>query len=124
MKRDLDLLRDILLAAEAVPTSSRISHRDFKPLGVTREALGAHVRLLSDASFVEASVGGGEARSDRRWTIYRITMAGHDYLDSVRSPEVYRETKSRLDKIGGTASLEVVKSVAGAIARSMMGLDP
>jgi hypothetical protein len=52
--------------------------------------------------------------------IVRMKMAGHEYLDSVRSPEVWKKTKTALGKVGGSAALEVVKDVAGKILAELL----
>jgi hypothetical protein len=41
-----------------------------------------------------------------------MTNSGYDYLDTVRDPKVWNQTKSVLEKIGGSAALEVVKEIA------------
>jgi hypothetical protein len=38
--------------------------------------------------------------------------SGYDYLDTVRDPKVWSQTKSVLENIGGSAALEVVKEIA------------
>ena len=44
--------------------------------------------------------------------VKRITMAGNDYLDSVRDPKVWRQAKGLLEKVGGSATLAFVKELA------------
>jgi hypothetical protein len=108
MKRDLDLIRQILLAIE----------NDQQPLtiaGETAARVGYHVQLLLDEGYVEGNVlwdGVGEDHVPVGYCVNRITMAGHDYLDSIRDPKVWNKTKSVLENVGGSAALEVVKDVA------------
>jgi hypothetical protein len=47
---------------------------------------------------------------------------GHDFLDTIRSESVWRETKRRLGEKGITASVEVIKSLAESVAKQV--LDP
>jgi hypothetical protein len=108
MKRDLELIRKILLAVE-----------DGKqPLFLTdhnSSEICYQVQCLLDYSYVEGKVlwnGVGETQVPVTCVVKRITMAGHDYLDSVRDPKVWTKTKSVLENVGGSAALEVVKDVA------------
>ena len=53
--------------------------------------------LLAEAGFItiEMQGGGGVVM------VGDITWAGHDFLDAVREPQVWAETKSRAEKVGG-----------------------
>jgi hypothetical protein len=123
MKRDLDLMREILLAVEA-------SHGEIKPPylpGKPRPEAGAEmspadaaeltkihyqVRLLSDAGYIEASFAGPWPEPYFS-VIRRLTNSGHDYLDSVRDPKVWERTKKELAKVpGGSGPMEFVKDLA------------
>jgi hypothetical protein len=81
------------------------------------------VTLLRQAGFMEATdplLGSGMI-FDR----LRITNAGHDYLDAIRSDPVWQRTKEAAQSIGG-ATLEIIKELAVAclkqIARERLGL--
>jgi hypothetical protein len=41
----------------------------------------------------------------------RLTWSGHEFLDNVRDPEIWRRTKEGADKVGGF-SLEVLGASA------------
>ena len=104
MKRDLDLIRTILLALE-----------DEKPESLTgenQELVCYHVQLLLDAEYVQGMVIWDRETKPQGYVVQRITMSGYDYLDSVRDPKVWNKTKSVLENVGGSAALEVVKDVA------------
>ncbi|KIC40124.1 hypothetical protein RA27_14925 [Ruegeria sp. ANG-R] len=51
---------------------------------------------------------------------YKITWAGHDYLDSVRDKGIWEKTKRALVETGGSASLEVVKILAIGFAKTKL----
>lgn len=60
------------------------------------------------------------------WIFDRLTWSGHDFLDTVRDPEVWKRTKSGASKIGGLA-FEGMKNMAMAyakhLAKERLGLD-
>lgn len=107
MKRDLDLMREILMQVEA---SEGPVYPPWLPDRGREELqlIGHQVMLLTDAGYIEADYTPPETIG----TIFRITNRGHDYLDSVRDPKVWKETKAKLEKVGGGGPLEFVKDIA------------
>jgi len=113
MKRDLDLIRDILLDVENwnIPQPLTLGSLEYE--GKTKQEIGHQLELLEDAGYIDARiikdhVGIGYLDA----FIVRMKMAGHEYLDSVRNPEVWNKTKTTLEKVGGGAALDVVKDIA------------
>jgi Hypothetical protein (DUF2513) len=102
MKRDLDLIRDILLAVENWNHPEPIFLEGMACEGKDKQEIGYQIDLLNDVKYETAA-------------ILRMTMAGHEYLDSVRSPEVWKKTKSTLEKVGGGAALDVIKEIASKV---------
>ena len=110
MKRDLDLMRDILLAIEASdgPMYLPLKTDPPRPPG----EVGLQVQLLKDAGYIEAVISQIHDSPEIGGAIIRMTNSGYDYLDTVRDPKVWSQTKSVLEKVGGSAALEVVKDIA------------
>lgn len=54
-------------------------------------------------------------------TISSITANGHKFLDSIRRPEIWRETKSKLKSIG-SVSIEIISQVAASVIASKLGV--
>lgn len=121
MKRDLDLIREILLLVEGAPPGKYI--HDVEIEGYDHDTVAAHVQLLVEADYVDGATRQSNGGEYITWGVDRLKMPGHDYLDSIRDPTVYRETKQKLSKVGGTAALEVVKAVAQGITNTMLGLS-
>jgi hypothetical protein len=120
MKRDMDLVRRILFAAEEIPAGSRPTYLDI--LDVTEDELGAHVALLIDAGLIEGSAIRAFAGNYGGATVTRLTWSGHDYLDQVRSETVWSETKSTILSRGLDLSIEAIKVVATEIIKHRLGL--
>jgi hypothetical protein len=120
MKRDLDLLRDILLDVEDWndPEPLRLEALGYD--GKTQQEIGYHLELLEDAGYIDANITKWNTGAYATGLILRMTMAGHDYLDSVRSPEVWNKTKTALEKVGGGAALDVIKDVASKILAELI----
>ena len=53
-----------------------------------------------------------------------LTARGHDFLDSIRSPSVWGKVKQQLAVVGGSASLEVVKTIAKKAVSDVLSNPP
>lgn len=103
MKRDMDTVRELLIRIEAVelpvgtPTAQVITSTEITRPGEDPAAIAYHLGLLVDAGFVRLfrKLGPGLI------AVSGLTWAGHDLLDSVRDPEIWRQTKEGASKAGG-----------------------
>ena len=122
MKRNLDLIRFILLKVEESPeyNISLSSISEGSPYNLGDANYNTMLRL--DAGFLK--VAGFNSRKDNvsDWNIVRMTNKGHDYLDAVRSPSVWKETKERIKEKAVDLTLEGVMAVAVSIAKSYIGI--
>ena len=126
MKRDMDLLRAILLTIESEHDSDKVIMlepemlaKDFPNLSNTD--LQAHVRLLIGCAYLIPS----ESRLAGEW-LKGITMSGYDFLDSVRDPEMWRRTKETANKVGGwtmKSILEIAMALAADSLKEMFGVN-
>lgn len=126
MKRDLDLLRDILIRIEDTDLSeNRLSSSDFSDLGAPDFSpydVSQHIMLLADNGYIEISAIKSIGMKSPKYQIKRITSAGYDYLDSVRDAGVWSEVKRKLSSAGASFTLDIVKSVATAIIQNRLGV--
>jgi hypothetical protein len=105
MKRDFDLIRLILLAAESA--SENIAAPAFS--NHTNSEVSYHIRLL-----VEAGLLGHDQLNDGYLLLdsgYRLTWQGHDFLDNIRQPAAWKRLKLAIEKAGGL-SFELLKQLA------------
>ncbi|RHW48263.1 hypothetical protein DS832_01480 [Bombilactobacillus bombi] len=51
-----------------------------------------------------------------------MTFKGHEYLDNIRDPQVWKETKQTVFQTAKSASLSIFSSVAAKIITSKLGL--
>ncbi|MEM8935056.1 MAG: DUF2513 domain-containing protein [Pseudomonadota bacterium] len=120
MKRDLGLLRRILLVIEAADDGRG---RDFKIEfdDVEPEIVYGHLKLLLEALFID----GIESQAIGHELIYptRLTWEGHDFLDAIRDDNIWQKTQAALVKVSGGASVEVVKAFAVYAAKEILGIQ-
>lgn len=118
MKRDLDLLRAILLRIEEA--ESNIENHNFYDLD-DPTIVDFHICLLIDAGFVSA-IDISNNVAPYYFIIQRLTFAGCEYLDSVRSTTIWEQVKQKLSAVGGSASLDVITSLCADLAKSQLGV--
>lgn len=92
MKRDMDLVRDLLFQIEefdqGLGGDVEIEAGDQEP-----QVVAEHLRLLLEARLIE-----GDAVPDDQYAFdhilpTRLTWSGHDFLDTVRDPDIWKKTK-------------------------------
>ena len=116
MRRDLDLVRAILVAvedADAPVNAAELVTPDWPFALVTY-----HVELLQSRGLVDAKVtrtkGGAIA------LVLGLTWEGCDYLDAIRDERVWSRTKAVIAETVGSATMAVVKSTAVKVMTSLI----
>lgn len=120
MKRDMDLVRKIVLFLEDHP-------RGFVPQvvidGYSSEQIGYHVYLLAQAGLVtalECTTGGcGSPQMEAE----SLTWNGHEFAENARSDTVWNRAKGVIRDKVGTASIAVMVEVLKQQARHLLGLS-
>lgn len=103
MRRDMDLIRDLMLKLEAIETpGGRYIHippdsPEISIPGRTPEEIDYHLSLIDGAMFVDS----GGVDPGRGIALRGLTWSGHDFVDSVRDPAIWRATKDGAQKAGG-----------------------
>ena len=121
MKRDMDLIRALLLKLEAIGSSHKVmaftaDDEEIAIEGYDEEQIAYHLMLLNEAGLIDS----GGVRSGRfasgEFSFRRLTWNGHEFLDSVRDPEVWRMTKAGAAKVGGW-TFGLIKDLATAVIK-------
>lgn len=124
MKRDMELIRNIMLAAETMPAGEQYFGNKITPEGTPDAIAADHIKLLLDADFLDgkfySSLDG--AADPSRAMIFGITWDGHEFLDATRDATVWAQTKEKVAKVGGSVSIGTMTEVAAAVAKSILGL--
>jgi len=108
MKRDMDLIRELLLYTEEhsrPELGAAITENDLE-LCKTRDHLLGHINLLIDGGIMTIP-----HHSQSNYYLGNLTSYGHDFLDSIRNPEIWRQTQEATNKVGGW-TLEFVGEIA------------
>jgi hypothetical protein len=105
MKRNMDLVRKILLEVER--SESGYAPQPLKIRGYSDDLVGYHALIMWEAGLVEgvnaaSSSSGGTPAA----LITRLTWQGHELLDAARQETRWKKAKSILKKVGG-ATLQI-----------------
>jgi len=118
MKRDVDLIRLILLEVEKNDNPVRSIQIDAE--GYAPEEISYHVMLLQQAGYLTAN-----DKSHLRgiaWEPKSLTWAGHEFLDATRNGKVWNQVKAKLKDHSIDAPLSVIQQVATKIVAQLLGL--
>jgi len=114
MKRDMDLVRSILLKLEQKDIGRSVTIDGFEDETVSR-----HLELLEEAGLIKATIIPLDNRPSLV-LVERPTWQGYDFLDAIRSDQVWNRTKTLVAEKTGSTAFEVIKAVATAIATKLL----
>lgn len=103
MKRDLELCRDILLCIE--------EDRQVSGLSRTEKELVYHIDILIEAGLVLGQVSRSATGETKGVAFWRLTWAGHEFLDASRNSTMWSKTVEAVRKNGGAWTLAVVQAM-------------
>ena len=115
MKRDLDLVREILLRMESASYDC-LHLKEFQGVHPDAGTVAGHLRLMADSGYVEHYASGPVVASNavRTW---RMTWAGHEFLEQVRDGEIWKQTKAGAAKVGSW-SIAMIGELAVGYAKA------
>lgn len=117
MKRNMDLVRNILAATESA--ESPISSDYIRVEGFSHEEIVYHINLLTAHGLIESHPQNDYASPDCV-VIDGLTWDGADYLDAIRDARVWDRTKQVIKDTVGSTTLSVVKETAVAVATNLI----
>lgn len=122
MKRDMDLIRNLLLWIEADE-----SLRDFlasRPTGeqLTEAIINGHVQLLIEAGFIEAEQRRLKQIPGFSIRIERITWGGHEFIDAMRSDTIWAKTKKLLKDKAMSVPATILQQLLVKLANEQIDL--
>jgi len=119
MKRDLDLVRQVLLQIEALPAGPPAQYRTSE---IDDPVLLAHFELVIAAGLVNGKIARSQGARGDVISISGLTWEGHEWIEMVRGQAAWNEIKSTLLENGGVLTYELTREVASRILRARLGL--
>lgn len=118
MRRDMDLVREILLQVEAWPEPNSWVELSFP--GRPQDEVSYQVEIMVQAGLIKAQ--DLSTLSGYEWRPVSLIWAGHEFLDAARDDTVWGNAKKRLGAEFESAPFEVVRAVLVEIVKSSIGL--
>jgi len=119
VKRDLELIRKVMLEAEK--TKDPYELVDPKIEGYNETEISYHVALLDDAGLLH-----GQDRSAIgvfRWSAGTLTWAGHEFVEAVRDEDVWNEARAIVEKSGNGVVFEILNKALLRVLQKRAGLS-
>jgi hypothetical protein len=118
MKRDMDLIRKMLLEIESrddvfIPSDDPADYR----------RIAYHLLQLNEGGLItgiEATESVGGELLVHVATQPRLTWAGHEFLDLARNETVWADAKEKVGDSVGTVSLEIMNQLLTQIAKQRL----
>lgn len=120
MKRDMELIRQILLKIEEEPSGWAPS--EIKIEGYTKEQIDYHILLMIEAGLLKGEEVTSLSSQSPCGLATRMTWHGHEFLDNSRNPKLWKEAKQIIEKIG-SASIQVWTQLLTQIVSRSIGLS-
>ncbi len=121
MKLDMNLVREILLRLEPLPNhfdntvAVKIGEGPLKIEGYSKDQIAYHLRLMAQGDLI--SHGGIDPDNETMRSFGGLRWQGHSFINDVRNPETWDDTKKKIGKVGGV-SLEIAWEFAKQYLRS------
>ncbi|WFU07524.1 DUF2513 domain-containing protein (plasmid) [Rhizobium sp. CB3171] len=113
MKRDMNLIRELLLRLEArdLPSGAvwfvDAGDELMQIEGYSRQQIDQHIALIGRSGFVDT----GSSNPNYGIGFKGLTWEGHDFVDSVRDQDIWDKTQKGMKDVGGF-TFDLVKDLA------------
>lgn len=121
MKRDMDLVRLIVLRAQEAEYGA-LSSSDFQDEGYAERTVAQHFQLMTEGGLLVANLLDlPEHGGVQKGHVLRLTWQGQEFADAVQNASVWARAKQKVLATGGTLTLEGLKLALGQVAKSALG---
>ena len=121
MKRNMDLVREILLQIEATEPGKAIR---LDTPGNGQGEIGLHVELMIEHGLIEGRAipsGDGAAHRILNYRIERMTWEGHDFLDAARKETIWKKAKEKCLEATGGLAFDTLKACLVELGKDAIG---
>jgi hypothetical protein len=122
MKRDMEVIRKLLVFFNEKEDSSVVSKPDIGP-DYSEDVVQYHVRLICQAGWLNYEAE-KSSTSDRLIRVYPfdLTWEGHEFLAKISAEGVWPKLKAMVGSKGGSMAFGVINQLATKLALEAAGL--
>jgi Hypothetical protein (DUF2513) len=121
MKRDMELIRELMLAIES--QDSYFNHESVKAIGYDEPQIDYHLELLIEEKLVIGQVQRMREPLSPIILIEKLSWSGHEFLDNARNESVWEKTKTIVAEKGGSVSVGILTQVLTSVTKQLFGLS-
>ena len=123
MKRDMDLVRQLLLYFEEAPDFAMKQHIAID--GHTNDEVVYHLLLMAQAGFIDFEASRSSTNPERLIGVYpfNLTWFGHEFLARARNEKFWNRAKNKIADAGGGLSVALIQALLESYAKEAIGLS-
>jgi hypothetical protein len=121
MKRDPNLIRNILIDIENSPAGKKI--KGFQYEGRDQIEILEHVQLLLDENFIEGQVILDSSGEPFHCIVSRMTWTGHEFLAKAKNDTIWKKVLAQAEEKGMSTSWTIINGLLEAAAKKYAGLE-
>ena len=110
MKRDMDLIRLLLLRQEGDEQAAKLIAENYD-----QQTLAFHGAMVIEAGFIQGAVSTDEHGLPRATRLLRLTWEGYEFLESIRNETTWNKAKAAVIKTGTGWTMPILKEVLKAV---------
>lgn len=107
MKRDMELIRELLILIENQENDSK---ELFLPNSMDKPLAMYQLKILEQAGYLTNKIY--YADNKPMWIYSSLTWNGQEFLDSIKNETVWKKVKQTIVEKGGSVPIEVLKTLA------------
>ena len=128
MKRDPNLIREILLLVEGTASLKKpLFSKTIQIEGYTEEQISDHIAMMIDGNLLKASDWSTFTQKklhQRNWKITDLSYCGHDLLDNIRDMNTWNSVLVELKNNSSQASIDEIKALAASFVQQLLPFPP
>ncbi|WP_077310047.1 DUF2513 domain-containing protein [Terribacillus halophilus] len=118
MKRDMSIIRDLLLDIESEYTEGGFALEVTEEDDYTEEEMNYHLQLMKEAKLIKLETVLDEEEEEEELLIYGLTWDGHELLDSIREEAIWQQLLVKLKREKGSMPFSVLRKQAAKAAEA------
>jgi hypothetical protein len=121
MKRDMELVRMILLRAQEADYG-RLTSDAFKSEGYSERTVAQHFQLMEEGGLLHANLLDlPEHAGVQKGCVVRLTWQGQEFADAIQNASIWSQAKQKVMSSGGTLSMQALKVAVEQVVRTTLG---
>ena len=121
MKRDMELIRELMLEVES--QDSDFKYDTLQSKGYTEAQLDYHLKLLIEEKLIDGEVHPLMGTRSPIIVIEKLSWKGHEFLDNARNESIWKETMKTVKEKGGSVAVGVLTQILASVAKQQFGLS-